>query len=442
MLLLLTASTAFSDTRKFSANFFNPAIGKNTYLMLEDVSTLQKFQFQGGSYFSYAYHPLELFDATGKNRLQGVVDHLLTADVVAAIGITKWLQLGADMPLVIGNWYQSPDVVPGPGTKRYFDLGDLKVGAKARILDPCKYFVGLGISGFLQVPTGNSNHYVGDDGIGGGGKLLLEARVSKKIKLDLNAGYKTGKKVLLNNIEYQHRFIAGLGGAAEVAKDLNVFAEINAEAPFRRFFSQKAINPVEYLGGVRWKIPGSGFEISAGAGSCAVCGIKTARVRGVVGMNYRFESQKQKAEESSDYSSCIAKPVAETPVELPQSGRAVLIGNEISTYMPIRFAFNSTELTDHSKEMIADVVNFINSEKSIKKVRIEGNADSIGPLFVNKEISLKRADVVALYMVLLGVRDDVVLLPVGYGYFRPEVPNTSDENRAKNRRVVFIVVER
>ena len=40
-----------------------------------------------------------------------------------------------------------------------------------------------------------------------------------------------------------------------------------------------------------------------------------------------------------------------------------------------------------------------------------------------------------------GVAEDR-LNPVGYGESRPVVPNDSDENRSRNRRVQFVILER
>lgn len=76
-------------------------------------------------------------------------------------------------------------------------------------------------------------------------------------------------------------------------------------------------------------------------------------------------------------------------------------------------------------------------------VLVEGHTDNVpivGALYLsNWELSSARATVVLRYLI------DVTSFPpnkigaVGYGEFRPEAPNDTEENRRKNRRVVFFV---
>ena len=70
-------------------------------------------------------------------------------------------------------------------------------------------------------------------------------------------------------------------------------------------------------------------------------------------------------------------------------------------------------------------------------IRIEGHTDDVGSSAFNKVLSELRAHVVALALARRGVEAER-LRPIGFGETRPLVPNDSDENRAKNRRVEII----
>lgn len=74
------------------------------------------------------------------------------------------------------------------------------------------------------------------------------------------------------------------------------------------------------------------------------------------------------------------------------------------------------------------------------KVRIEigGHTDARGSAELNQRLSEQRAQSVAGYLTRKGV-DENRLFPIGYGPSRPVASNDTDEDRAKNRRIEFIV---
>ena len=65
---------------------------------------------------------------------------------------------------------------------------------------------------------------------------------------------------------------------------------------------------------------------------------------------------------------------------------------------------------------------------------IAGHTDDTGPYQYNMNLSMARADAVKNYLMAQNVQS-VRLETQGYGPNYPAVPNTSDANRAQNRRV-------
>jgi outer membrane protein OmpA-like peptidoglycan-associated protein len=80
--------------------------------------------------------------------------------------------------------------------------------------------------------------------------------------------------------------------------------------------------------------------------------------------------------------------------------------------------------------------------RACPKVRIEiqGHTDSEGTPERNQKLSDRRAQAVVDYLVEKGV-DAAKLNAVGFGETLPVAPNDSAENRARNRRIEFTVVE-
>ncbi len=72
------------------------------------------------------------------------------------------------------------------------------------------------------------------------------------------------------------------------------------------------------------------------------------------------------------------------------------------------------------------------------KIRIEGHTDNIGDPELNQSLSLFRAKVVATYLIDKGIEPNRIKAK-GYGHSKPVADNSTEEGRAKNRRVEFVV---
>jgi len=284
------ATGARADAQTFNAEFFKPATGRNPYLMLQGIDTLHKYQFQVGEFFSYGYRPLEV--TLNNQRITGVIDHLLVSDFVAAFGITEWMQIGVDFPFVLLNRFQDPNVAPPPGYSTKMSLGDLRVEAKARVLDACKFPVGLAFIPYMTVPTGKDEYFVGDPGLTGGLIISTEGRVTRRFALTGNVGFKAGRRVNFRNIDWQYRLLLGLGGYFQFGKGLSVFGEVNSESAFEHFWNNRDMNMAEGMVGVKWDIKKTGVKLNAGVGSCFICGVKGALARSVLGVTYRWNPPK------------------------------------------------------------------------------------------------------------------------------------------------------
>jgi OmpA-OmpF porin, OOP family len=103
----------------------------------------------------------------------------------------------------------------------------------------------------------------------------------------------------------------------------------------------------------------------------------------------------------------------------------------------IRFRIGRAELDSGAAEILDKVAA---AAKSCPAARIEigGHASAEGSAYLNRRLSIRRAQAVLAYLVLAGVDADQ-LSSVGYGATQPAVPNDSKENMAKNRRIEFTV---
>ncbi len=111
---------------------------------------------------------------------------------------------------------------------------------------------------------------------------------------------------------------------------------------------------------------------------------------------------------------------------------------------PVLFGSGSAQLR---KDSLKGLVKLAKRLKTLSKnaIVIEGHTDDIplipGSAFKdNFELSAHRALGILHFLADNGGLDPAQLTPVGFGEFRPESPNTSAENRAKNRRIEIHII--
>jgi TonB family protein len=71
-------------------------------------------------------------------------------------------------------------------------------------------------------------------------------------------------------------------------------------------------------------------------------------------------------------------------------------------------------------------------------VEVEGHTDNVGNAESNKKLSEQRAKAVMDYLISRGVEASR-LKSVGYGLVKPVADNSTEEGRAKNRRVELVI---
>lgn len=105
----------------------------------------------------------------------------------------------------------------------------------------------------------------------------------------------------------------------------------------------------------------------------------------------------------------------------------------------ITFEYNSSELTQASYQELDRLVEFMLFNNQIS-IELSAHTDDVGSDQYNNRLSDKRAQSAMKYLITHGVPETKVIAK-GYGESVPLVPNTTDENKAKNRRVEVKIVE-
>jgi NitT/TauT family transport system substrate-binding protein len=134
---------------------------------------------------------------------------------------------------------------------------------------------------------------------------------------------------------------------------------------------------------------------------------------------------------------------AEGAVTFTEATEEVKTSEAVSTKsVSITFASGSYSLDDNMKYIIDN--EFLDIAKSFanSRIRIEGNTDNVGSAEANRELSRKRAQAVADYLINEQGFDRNRFIIIGNGPDKPIAPNTTAEGKSKNRRTDFELVSK
>jgi len=104
----------------------------------------------------------------------------------------------------------------------------------------------------------------------------------------------------------------------------------------------------------------------------------------------------------------------------------------------LKFEFDEAELRPEDRELLSRIAGVLLSSHDYS-ISVNGHTDDVGSDAYNQKLSERRAQAVRDYLVEAGLSPDILTV-VGHGKSRPLVQGTSDEARAKNRRVELGIV--
>ncbi len=140
------------------------------------------------------------------------------------------------------------------------------------------------------------------------------------------------------------------------------------------------------------------------------------------------------------------KPRQESSVDLllrptPKQPKVQVTAKEITIKDQIQFALDSAVILPQSFGILTEVADTLIRHAEIRRLEVQGHTDNSGTADHNHTLSEERAEAVRAWLVQHGVTSDR-LIARGYGQDNPLVPNVTAANRARNRRVQFIILDR
>ena len=106
----------------------------------------------------------------------------------------------------------------------------------------------------------------------------------------------------------------------------------------------------------------------------------------------------------------------------------------------VRFGFDKAGLSDEAKAALDAFAGPIVSDNQNVFIEIQGHTDSVGSETYNEELGLERAEAVRRYLNMQHKIPLHRMSVISYGESAPVAENDDRDARAKNRRVVLVVL--
>jgi OmpA-OmpF porin, OOP family len=399
------------------------------------------------------------------------------------------VELGAHLPVAL---WQNSDFslltaqgVTGPlvDSVASTTLGDLRLGAKVPLLDAARWPVGVAALVDLRLPTGNGQAFM-SDGLALVPSLVV-TRTLGRLRIDGQVGYVIRGHGQYAQLVVQDGLVYALGGSLDLPKVARLdrwkaIAEINGGWPRGEDLgSDRYRAPLSARAGVR-AFPSARFSVEAGLGAgLGPAGYGHERWRAFFGVRWGsppvaaldrpirdrdgdgvpddedlcpdepgpaaldgcpdddgdgIPNREDKCPKQPGPAENDGCPLAEGEPLVEIGSRRILLNDSIN------FDTGKDSIKSESFPLLDQVVELLAEHPEMKRVRVEGHTDNVGGAAYNKDLSARRAASVVRYLVHKGVAQSR-LAPAGYGFEQPIASNATALGRAKNRRVVFTVLD-
>lgn len=358
-------------------------------------------------------------------------------------------------------------------------LGDLRLGAKVPLLDERRFPVGVAALLDARLPTGDREAFTGD-----GLALVPSAIVTRsfgKVRLDAQLGYVIRETGQYAQLVVHDGFAYGLGGSLELPPLAGIErwkALLELTGGWPRGYDLDGARyraPLSARGGLRAALSRAlSVEVGGGAG-LGEAGYGRERWRVFAGVRWTGvpvggpdeDPDRDGLSNLKDFCPLDAGPAEldgcpdfdgdlipdredrcpREPGPAENDGCPVAVDEPVVEIESERLSLKDSIQFDSGRDTIKrssfgvldQVAKLLADHLELKRIRVEGHTDNIGPASYNKDLSERRAASVVRYLVEKGIARER-LVPAGFGFERPVASNQTALGRAKNRRVEFRMI--
>lgn len=102
----------------------------------------------------------------------------------------------------------------------------------------------------------------------------------------------------------------------------------------------------------------------------------------------------------------------------------------------LAFPGPALELDPVARAKLDIILDYVRADPRVNRFELDGHSDNTGSRLTNRDISRRRALAVQAYLIANGIPEEQIIIRF-HGERYPLVPNNSEANRARNRRVTL-----
>jgi outer membrane protein OmpA-like peptidoglycan-associated protein len=278
-LALLSAAPAWAGQAGIDVEQFRPQLDGRGLFNAESADSHAQWDWNVGFFLKYSKNPLIV--SNGSSKIADLVNDRLSGEFILAVGLLRWLEVGVALPIAFLN-EQNRSLT---GTSSVAGLGSMRFNLKFRILTEGIHGVGLSLLAAFQLPTGDQDAFLGQNGVAFSPTLLLEKSVSA-VRFLINLGYTARNDARFFNVRVEDEIFWKLGIGWRVNDPVELGVElVGATAAASPFGGDRRQNPLELLFGGRFFV-GEKWQAYAGFGPGLTAGYGTPTVRFFAGIMY------------------------------------------------------------------------------------------------------------------------------------------------------------
>jgi hypothetical protein len=274
--------------RSFDLQLFHPAVGARSFITLDGAEVLEHKLFHFGFLTNYQSQPLsyDLSTPDGSNSTSTLtpIQNLVSAELVAAMGLFNRLEVGVALPLAV-SW--GGDAVDAYGMRSgsapaVRGLGDLRVEAKGEVVTfghDSSFLFSVSAGG--TIPTGDRTAFFGEKSFTGRLRGLLEYQPTDKLRATAMLGGLLRQRSEFLASPQTSAMLYGAAAEVRLKPEIGVLAEVTGRVASQYTDS----NPAELDGAMRVYLP-SMFNLLMGAGFGLDRGIGSPVVRAFAGLGW------------------------------------------------------------------------------------------------------------------------------------------------------------
>jgi uncharacterized protein (TIGR03382 family) len=466
------ASSAHAQRRTdgFRVDRFEMAPSVDDGLVVQDPGVLRHMAWSVNATLGFTSTVLRVVPRLDSNDGVNVVGPRLSAYLDFAMGLGERFEVNMAVPFALAQSSESGMAAgfmlkeAGPSA-----VGDARMGGSV-LLYGQKAGPQIGLAGTVAVPVGSEDSFTGDRGVGAEA-LAMAGYVAPSYRVIVNGGVRYRPEADYVTSDQGTELLGRAGVVVPVADQrLMTSLELDLMARVRGNDAYKELgSPLLALLGARYHFP-SGFRAGAGVGIGLTEAPGSPAVRTLVTVGYSPEPKKPRpgsaaALEDADGDG-IADNLDKCPTQpedfdgfqdddgcpdrdndsdkiadrVPGPGGPLTLEQVITLPAPIEFKFDTAIMLPGAEIYLRQVLVVLQQHPEVQKLEIQGHTSSEGGPEYNMRLSNDRSQAVFTWLVDHGIAAQR-LVPRGYGLTQPLVPNDSEPNRQKNRRVQFRLLE-